>query len=193
MAVDAAAFPYLKTSFGPPGQRSYAYIGRDDLEKGTDILAEVFRRLPYSLHYYGTVNPNSPLLGLGNIHLHGWTDLNHEWMHDFARQCDFVVATGRSDANPTSLLEGAAWGLIPLASQECGYYIDAGDSQPAQLHVGGLSIHNLDFTVQRLCDYNLAPEQDLLARSQLNRHLIESVYSWDRFCATVLSVLARWL
>ncbi len=37
------------------------------------------------------------------------------------KKYDFLITVGSSDANPTTILEAMAWGLIPVCSVQSGY------------------------------------------------------------------------
>lgn len=197
MAVDAGYFHYARRTppppdskeeppkryFNEPGRRSFVYIGRDEHEKGTDILAAIFERLPEcTLHYYGSIgDPNNRLLTMPNVKKHGWTHVHPGWANDLIRQSDFIISTGRSDANPTSLLEGMAWGLIPFCTPESGYNGGA--------NFVGLSGDNVARSANILREWNNLPDEVLLERALRNRQLVVDHYNWKRFCDTVWNTL----
>lgn len=99
-------------------------------------------------------------------------------------ECDFMITMGAFDANPTTLLEAMAWGLIPVAPEGSGYYESQG--------VINISPDDLDAAcevIQRLQD---APEAELLALQARNRQRILDYYQFDRFTDIILAeLLAR--
>ena len=182
MAVDSVQFPLLKKTFNNPGRRVFAYIGRSEPEKGTDILAAMFARSSnLTLHCYGSIG--GELANLSNVVNHGWTHICTPWAVDLCNMVDFVISAGRSDANPTSLLEGAAWGLVPLATRECGYWPSAW--RDSQIFVGGFDGSNIDDGVRVLSEYNNMSSSILVDISTRNRAIVELHYTWSRFCASV--------
>jgi glycosyltransferase involved in cell wall biosynthesis len=184
MAVDASSFKFVKTHFNPPGMRTFAYIGRSEYEKGTDLLAATFKKLPdCTLHCYGSINPGDQLLGMKNVVIHGWTDISAQWMQDFANQCDYVISMGRSDANPTSLLEGSAIGLLPICTKESGYW------RHPMFHTLPASTPNEAAASIRQLDQ--ASSDDLMQRAITNRVIVENDYTWSKFCSTVINAIER--
>lgn len=187
MAVDAAAFPHLKKSFNPPGQRSFAYIGCDRPEKGLDLLYEIMRRSPYHLHAYGNIDGNCSLLHLKNVHYHGWADTNPAWANDFCGLVDCFLNASRSDANPTTLLESMSWGIPVACSRGSGY--DAWKDGT----FFGLNTDDPEGCANLLEHVNHMSDDDLKRRSAIGREAVETRYTWDKFCTTVWDGLKEYM
>lgn len=191
MAIDSSYFKFYKKKFNPVGERTFAYIGCDRPEKGLDILQAIFAKTPHKLHVYGNVDGGNGLLKLENVIYHGWVDINQSWMKDFANQCDCFINTSRSDANPTTLLESAAIGLVTACTIESGYYSNLhpeSDGVFWQVNPG-----DIDGTIGMMNHLNTVPQSDLLAHTKAARKVIESKYNWDNFCNTIWDEVKKYL
>jgi glycosyltransferase involved in cell wall biosynthesis len=101
------------------------------------------------------------------------------------QNCDIILSTSDSDANPTTLLEGTAWGLIPACTRESGYYNDPIFTT--------LSLEDMGHNVRVLSELLRAPSQELRERSLAGRRAIETRYTWENFCNRVWAELCSYL
>lgn len=188
MAIDISRFQHFKKSFNPPGQRNLLYIGRESPEKGTHILYEIVRRLPnLQFWWFGAMQAESPFKTLPNAHILGWADFTPQFMTDLSKKTDFFLNTSISDANPTTLLEAAAWGFPTFCTPQSGYY---GDIEHDNLFVG-LKIDDIDYNLEVLNRYQYAPESDLIMRSNESRAVVARKYTWNNFCNTIWNRLEQ--
>jgi Glycosyltransferase len=177
LAVDRADFRPLRTSFSPVGTRRVVYIGSSVWFKNTPYLSEIAELLP------GT---EFGWIGGGPLSIRGFAPLG---VLDFAApegknavaQYDFMLTVGTADANPTTILEAIAWGLIPVCTPQSGYdgipslpNVPVGDARAAADVVRGLL---------------RAPESELLAMQAANWELLDEHYNWDRFAAQVIDAI----
>lgn len=175
MAVDGAEYPHLKKHFNPPGRRGYLYIGSssDRPEKGCDILEKTMAKL--SGFPNGWIGGGRELSGMKRIAT--YASLTPSFMVSLANQFDFFINTSISDANPTTILEAMAWGFPVACTPGSGYHnIQA---------ITTLSSTDIEYNAKILRDLQFAPEDHLQWLSQEGRRLIETHYSWERFCSTV--------
>ncbi len=175
MAVDGIEYPYLKKQFNPPGQRGYFYIGSssDRPEKGCEILEKTMAKL--SGFPNGWIGGGRDLSSMNRIAT--YASLTPSFVASLANQFDFFINTSISDANPTTILEAMAWGFPVACTPGSGYH-----NVPA---ITTLSSTDIEHNANILLDLQFAPEERLQAISQEGRRLIETHYSWDRFCSTV--------
>lgn len=179
MAVDASHYPYMRQKFAPPGKRNFLYVGNSNPEKNVGYLGEIMARMPESrLHWYGSY----PASG-NNITFHGYANLTPDLGRKIVEDCDFFISPSRSDANPTTLLETTAWGIIPTCTKQSGYWEDEVFTN--------IPIDDPDGAVQVLNRLQHEPEENLLARAKHARSVVESEHSWARFCETVWRVLGK--
>lgn len=173
MAVDATEYPLVKRHFNPPGRRGYLYIGSNRPEKGCEILNRTMAKLsnfPKGWIGGGPDIPNVPRIA---THAH----LTPEFMSSLATEYDFFINTSVSDANPTTILEAMAWGFPVACTPQSGYY-----KIPSIIT---LDTTDIEANVKALLELQYAPEEYLLQLSVTNRRLVETHYTWERFCTTV--------
>jgi glycosyltransferase involved in cell wall biosynthesis len=179
MAIDASHYPYLKRGFNPPGKRGYLYIGRNSIEKGTDLLSRAFDLMgDYPRGWIGS-GPEIP----GVPRISNWRQLTPAFMASVAAKFDFLVNFSISDANPTTILEAMAWGLPVACTPESGYYNERS--------ILPLSKDDVEASVRTLRWLQSAPEEVLVDLSLSNRKLVEQHYTWARFTTTIWSTTAR--
>lgn len=167
MAIDRAHFPRL-VKFAEPGQRAIAYVGCCVPDKGTDYLAALSERLAAPVRHFGI-----GIVG-GRVEEFGYWD----WS-SVAPGADFIIATGRHDANPTSLLEGASWGMLPICTPQSGWGDDVA------IHV---PLDDIDTAAATINRWLLAPTSECEARrAQVDAAL--SRYSWDSFVSKVVEAI----
>jgi glycosyltransferase involved in cell wall biosynthesis len=181
MAVDAKDYPTVKHKFNPPGQRGYLYIGRNQPEKGCDVLSRTMA---------GLLEFKRGWVGFGkeipNIqHLSGPAELKKDFMAELAQHYDFFVNTSISDANPTTILEAMAWGFPVACTPQSGYY-----NTP---NLVTLSTTDIEHNIRALKALQYAPESELERISQANTALVLSYYTWSRFCETVWNSVSQYL
>jgi glycosyltransferase involved in cell wall biosynthesis len=181
MAVDKRHYPYLRTKFNPPGQRKLVYIGANMPMKNVDYLYQIMRRMSdVRLHWYGG-DGGHPLARLPNVDVTGWVTLTPDMAKKIVNECDIFVNVSNSDANPTTLLEAMAWGIITSCTKESGYWKDPLFTE--------LHLNDLGATVKALRDLLELPNDALMQRAAKGRVAIETKYNWERFCQTVWNEL----
>jgi hypothetical protein len=90
---------------------------------------------------------------------------------------------GNADANPTTILEAAAMGLVSVAPVGSGYYESDG--------VLNISGENLDEAIQTI-QYLMSVDEAFLEskRAQMDA-LLKDRYSWSRFVEEVITEINR--
>ena len=177
LAIDRAAYPPLKVSFGPSGKRRILYIGHTDGYKNTPYLSEIAAHLPEA---------DFTWMGTGTRDIRGFTslgavDLGSQAGRDLVASFDFLLTVGKADANPTTILEAMAWGLIPICTPTSGYVgtpsipnVPLGDAATAAAIVRGLLRTH---------------DSDLFAMQSANWRLLDEHYTWDKFAAQVTAAI----
>lgn len=173
MAVNHDHYPRQKTGFNEPGQRRILYVGRNAEEKNPGLLRKIINYMPdvqFILVGLDIIAANT--ICLGRIML----DSNAA--RSLCNKCDFFINTSMSDANPTTILEAASWGLIPICTRQSGYY------------EGGL-VYNIplqaEFAVKKLREILSLSSEALMERSLAITELVKKEYNWDKFCSTIWS------
>jgi len=177
MAVDRGDFPPLKESFGAPGKRRVAYMGHSGRGKNTPYLSKIAALLPdIEIAWIG--RGARPIHGLKSL---GFIDYDSQPGRDVVAEFDFLLTVGNADANPTTILEAMAWGLIPICTPTSGYAgIPSIPNVPADDAAAAAAI------VRQLISAN---ESDLIGMQSANRRLLDDHYTWDRFAAQVVEAI----
>ena len=175
-AVAVTDFPRVKSAFGKPGARRFVYVGHTGRGKGTAYLAEIASRLPEVEFYH--LGPGRAVRGVRAL---GVRDFRTDSSKDLLRTFDFLITVGNADANPTTVLEAMAWGLVPVCTPTSGYEsasgvvnVPYGDSAGAAAIIGEL---------QRI------DEGELGAMQAANWKRVGEYYNWDRFTADVVAAI----
>lgn len=177
LAVNPAHFPPIKQNFNPPGRRRFLYIGYVGPAKGTDYLCALADGNP-DLHFAWIGGGTMPSQ---RVHTLGSHDFNLREAQELVATFDFVIATGRSDANPTTLLEGLSWGLAPVCTPQSGYV-----DEPWLTNIPLDDVAGASAILRQL---NEAPEAELAGRVAAGRAALQRHYTWERFAADVEAAL----
>ncbi len=182
MAINPDVHPYLKLRWSPPGKRGFVAIGSDIPAKGIDLVAQLARMGGCRLLYYGNADASrfehvpQAIINTGEEFT---PDAIERLCHDY----DFFLAMGRFDANPTTLLETTAWGLVAACTPESGYPPDSPFLE--------LRLDDMPFNLEQIERLQTMPEYDLRQRSERLRHYIEECHRWEPFCETVWQEVER--
>jgi glycosyltransferase involved in cell wall biosynthesis len=177
MAVDRSDFPVIKTEFNPPGSRRFLYIGGRSWSKNTDYLEEIAARMPSGMLSW---------MGAGRKAIRGVNWLGY---HDFSASeaqrlvaaHDFMITVGRADANPTTVLEAMAWGLVPVCTPTSGYV-----GYPGIVNVPVDDAARALDVLQRL---QASPDGFLREMQAANWEALDATFSWERFAGQVLEAV----
>lgn len=174
MAVDGSHFPFVRKKFNPIGSRKLVYIGSNMPMKNVDHLTSIMRQMPdVRLHWYGGDGAHS-LARLPNVDTTGWIRLGPEMAQQIVDECDIFVNVSNSDANPTTLLESMAWGIITSCTKQSGYWKDPLFTE--------IFTDSAEASVQNIRKLLNAPDEELMARAIAGRKEIETKYTWSNFC-----------
>nr|MBA3329823.1 glycosyltransferase [Actinomycetota bacterium] len=177
LAVDRVDFPRVKTRFAAPGSRSFVYIGHSGWYKNTGYLSEIAALAPeLDIGWIGS-GP-SAIRGLTAL---GRRDFSTEEGKALVAGYDFLLTVGSADANPTTVLEAMAWGLIPVCTAESGY---SGYPGIVNLPLGDARAAAAILTeIQRL------PSSALEEMRRENDAALDQHFTWERFGAQVVGAI----
>lgn len=178
LAVDRREFPRVKTRFEKPGKRRFLYIGQSGWPKNTKYLSRLAQALP-EMDFAWMGGGTEPVPGVRAL---GKRDFSDPTSQREVAKYDFMITVGTADANPATVLEAMAWGLVPVCTPESGY-VDAkgiinvplSDPDKTCRILRGLQEVS-GVTLQRWVDHN---------DERLDRY-----YNWDRFTDEVARVIA---
>jgi glycosyltransferase involved in cell wall biosynthesis len=177
LAVDRHHFPVLKRSFSPPGQRRFVYIGHSGWTKNTAYLSEIARALPDARIGWIGRGPH-PIEGLEPL---GFQDFATEAGRQRVAAFDFMLTVGTADANPTTVLEAMAWGLIPVCTPQSGYSGFAGIANIPAGRAGEAAA-----ILRRLQEM---PDAGLRDMQAANWQALDAHFNWDRFAQQVIAAI----
>jgi hypothetical protein len=177
LAVDRRDFPPVKTSFRPPGRRRFLYIGNTAWVKNTGYLSALARSLP-GLDFAWMGQSRIPITGFTAL---GPQDFSQPASQRLIAEYDFILTAGFSDANPTVVLEGMAWGLIPICTPQSGY-----ENYPG---IPNIPLNDLPRARAVLERMQQVDAESLLALQTANWTLLDEHFTWDRFADQVRAAL----
>jgi glycosyltransferase involved in cell wall biosynthesis len=178
LAVDRQEFPVLKTAFNTPGSRRFVYIGHAGWTKNTAYLSRIAEFMPeITIFWIGPGRPSA----IPGVQALGAQEFSTREGRGTLAVHDFMVTVGRADANPTTVLEAMAWGLIPVCTPQSGYAKEAGIVNiPLDDHVEAVRI---------LRQLQAAPEAELRELQAHNWRRIDEHFNWDRFAGQVIAAI----
>ena len=177
LAVNLEQFQPIKRTWNPCGRRRFLYIGYPGRAKGTDYLCELAEANP-ALHFAWI---GWGMIGSERVKTLGPCEFALQEALDVVGRHDFVICCGRADANPATILEGLAWGLVPVCTPQSGYRDERWLVNIPLDDVAGASA-----ILRRL---NSAPEEELVQYVARGRSALAGEYTWDRFAADVIAAL----
>jgi glycosyltransferase involved in cell wall biosynthesis len=176
LAVDRQEFPQIKHRFAPPGARRVVYIGNATKPKNIGYLSEIARALPDTeFAWVGSSRDAPPLNRLGSL------DFGTDSARELISGYDFMLTVGRADANPATVLESMAWGLVPVCTPQSGYVGLPG--------VPNVPLDDLATAVAVLRDLQAQPVRHLQALQEKNFAALDQHFNWDRVADQVISAI----
>jgi hypothetical protein len=173
MAVNAMAHPYSKHIWNPQGRRAALLVGNDTPAQNWAEAAELARVSGLKIGYCGNALPDI-FSSVSQFKHYGGVVFDVQTIETLCKEYDALICLHKESANPTVLLEAAAWGLITYCTPTCGYY----PNDPFMELRGG----DLAFNWMQMQELQDAPEFMLQARSQATRLVMEAEYHWTKMC-----------
>lgn len=184
MAVDPEAFPHVKTKWNPKHERTFLAITDPRPEKGQRVLAQVALEHKIRLVHVGHMHAELARMlqnKLPHFESVGWTDLTHDVARQLCEKCDIFIHMGVSDANPTTILEAALWGLPVVCTPTSGYL--KGNLVFENVFAPGTT--GAYKNAQVFEELQTMPEQHLRTWAENARKTVVRQHTWDRFCQTI--------
>ena len=173
LAVDRADFPFIKKNFNPAGKRRFLYIGHTAWYKNISFLEKLAEEIPeIDFAWMGGNKSLNKIKGLGKF------DFSKQEAKNIVQDYDFLLTVGTADANPTTILEAMAWGLIPVCSVQSGYEGFSG--------IRNISIDDMKDAVVTIKNLQSVSEEQLKLWQHENLDCLDNHFNWGRFCSQVL-------
>ena len=177
LAVDRASFPVIKHEFNPPGERRFVYIGHSAWTKNTPNLSAIAQAAPdCPIAWIG--RGEQPIAGLQRL---GFQNFATEEGKRSVAAHDFLLTAGRADANPTTVLEAMAWGLIPICTPQSGY--------AGYRSIINIPLDDPEGAAAVLREMQTMPTAELSNLQRENWGLLDEHFNWERFTAQVIAAI----
>jgi glycosyltransferase involved in cell wall biosynthesis len=175
----------MKKVWNRKGRRRFLYIGHTGAAKGTDFLcalAEASAAANTGMEF-GWIGGG--FLGSAAIEALGAYDFHLEESRRMVAGYDFVIHCGRSDANPTTVLEAVSWGLVPVCTVESGY-----DARRGEEWVVNIPLDDVEGAMRVLWRLNQMEEEELEGFVRRGRSALDRHFTWQRFGREVAEAIA---
>ncbi len=177
LAVDRSDFPRVKLRFAESGRRRFLYVGHSGWQKNPSFLTELARRLPDA--DFGWVGAGrTPIEGFTS---HGSLDFRSREAQALVATYDFLVTVSLTDANPATILEAMAWGLLPVCTAQSGYTGYEG--------IVNIPANDIESAVGLLSRLQFIPAAKLERLRRENDGLLDRHFNWDRFTWQVVDAI----
>ena len=164
----------IKKKFNSIKKRRFLYIGHTGWYKNTKFLEKLATKIPETEFAWMGGNQT-----LKNIKTLGKYDFSSQEAKNLIQEYDFMITLGSADANPTTILEAMAWGLIPVCSVQSGYV--------GFPNIRNISIDSIDDTLETIKQLQSVSEEQLIKWQRANLTELDNHFNWKRFCDQVLS------
>lgn len=168
LAVDTGNFPFVKKFFNSKNERRFLYIGNDNPLKNLKFLNKLSHKIPNNVDWVG-----SGCFNYKYLNSIGYLDFSDKSNQKFLEGYDFLISLGTHDANPTTVLEAIAWGIIPITSKTSGYTDDDG--------VIIIDITDINKATNQILNILNMGDYELLKKQHKNLKTIKSKFTWDVF------------
>ena len=177
LAVNRDHFPWLGRELAPPGQRRFVYIGHTAHGKNTGFLGRIAEASPETpIAWIG--QGRKPIAGVQPL---GFVDFRTDAGRATLASHDFMITVGRSDGNPTTILEALSWGLIPVCTPTSGY-----EGTPGIVNV---PLDDVPGAVAVLRHLQHCPTEALQALQAQGQQQLREHFHWDRFAQQVIDAI----
>jgi glycosyltransferase involved in cell wall biosynthesis len=177
LAVNREHFPPVKSSFNPPGKRKFLYIGNHPWYKNLPYLDAIAARCPDSeFAWIGSRKEK-----YRHLRQLGFHDFSDPLARELAAEYDFLITVGRADANPTTILEAMALGLVPVCTPQSGYQGVTG--------IINVPLDDLPAACAVIASLQGCDETTLRQWQAGNWRLLDRHFNWDRFSEQVIAAI----
>jgi hypothetical protein len=178
LAVNRDDFPVIKTDFSRKGARKFVTISANNAYKNLGYLSEIALANPQIQISWIGGKDGEELPGVTSL---GYVDFQSNAGKDLLKKFDFLIMTGKSDANPTTILEAMAWGLIPICTPQSGY-----EETPGMINI---PLGKSNIALDILNRVNQTETKRLKEMQAYNWQSLDTYFNWNRFSDVVLQAI----
>ena len=181
LGLDINQYPFVKEKFNNIGERKFLYIGNDysynNYAKNLNYLEDIVNKVG-----------SKRFATIGNKHIHnvkhyGWIDFKEKKNHNLIKKYDFLIHTSNFDANPSTVLEGISWGIMPIMTKQCGY--EGFDK------IMYIPLNNVSKAVKKINFLQNLNQKKLKNLQKINLQFLKNKYNWKNFRLKILKVVNK--
>jgi glycosyltransferase involved in cell wall biosynthesis len=185
-------FVFETKDFGAARKRFLYFASGSQVQKGLDLLLEIFPHLPaldlYVCSQFGKETDfcecyHKELFETPNVHPVGWIKVNGPEFYELAGKCAYVISASCSEGQSGSVVQCMYAGLIPVVTRETGI-----DTEDFGITFGDDSLEEIERVIVRLAGL---PETWHREHSLKTRQVAEEKYSEAAFVARWREILAE--
>lgn len=174
LAIDTTFFPFQATS--PGTARRLLYVGHLRWYKNAKFLEALAEHLgDFELAWIGSGG------GLRGWRALGYVPLSSPAGHEIAHEFGASVTVGSFDANPTTVLESMALGMLPFSTPTSGWSESQGTTH--------ISTWSPELAAKRIREVYGRDSLWWAGKLAENRALAEQLFTWEHFSNTVVDVI----
>ena len=181
LGLDINQYPFIKKKFNKKGNRKFLYIGNDysfnNFAKNLDYLKNISNN--YGNEKFATIGNKK----ITNIKHYGWMDFKIKKNLKLISEYDFLIHTSTYDANPSTVLEGISWGLIPVMTKQCGY-----ENFSNHMYI---PLNKIRETTKKLKNLQNMSQNSLKKMQINNYNKLISFYNWMKFRRKIIQIVDK--
>lgn len=184
-------FAFAGKDFAEARNHFLFFASASQVQKGLDLLLEIFPKLPHLHLYICSGFQKEPdfcacyhkeLYDTPNIHALGWVQVNGPEFHNLVRRCAYVIHPTCSDGQPGSVVQCMYSGLIPLVTRAAGI-----DTEDFGVTFSDDSLEEIEKVIREVSQLS---EEWHREHSIRTRKIAEEKYSEDAFLSRWREILA---
>lgn len=168
LGIDTWQFPLQKHAYAPPGQRTFLFFHLyDEAQKGADVAERIIAALP-GTSFWWIAGKRVRKSNVKYVRHLSNTSLR---FRRTVSKCDFILTPSREDAQPGSLLEASALGLLPMATYESGYSLS---------HPYLIVPNTCENWIEAIALVQELPTKVLMSAQEVIQQYVRVLHSWQR-------------
>jgi glycosyltransferase involved in cell wall biosynthesis len=187
MAINPEHFKFRKWNWNAPHERTFLAITDMRPEKGQkQLMAMALKNNLRLVHIGPFPNEMTSIMenGLPYFRHISWSRMDANAAAELCDECDYFIHAGVSDANPTTVLEAASWGLPVICTVTSGYYKNS-----STFILDNIDMGKMDLTGESFETLQVVSEGFLGLHSVTAARHVEQTYTWDNFCDPIISAI----